>query len=192
MTVTQARLWHRSLRARRACLPGCDRVLRLASRRSSFPSMGDYVQKNRPNWRFRLGSGREKGCSAVFPGYRSKFGDGHPSRKQCIAKARSTGQRCRHDAVHGASCCHVHGGHRWGLLAEQKRLGFGRVISPAACRSVPRKALAAIGSGETPRDLPRSIPLPVSPVERGRLYEAWLNRRLAPGVWLAITKKLGG
>jgi hypothetical protein len=43
---------------------------------------------------------------------RTKFGDFSPGsgRRQCIAIARSTGQRCRRDAVQGSQRCRSHGG----------------------------------------------------------------------------------
>jgi hypothetical protein len=64
---------------------------------------------NRPHWRLPMTKG--KGQKA-FPGYQSRFGDGHPNRTQCNAVARTTGQRCRKDALQGAFCCQSHGGHR--------------------------------------------------------------------------------
>ena len=140
--------------------------------------------KNRPMWRIRLANGRERGCDAVFLGYRSRFGDGHPGRRQCIATARSTGKRCKNDCIQGATCCRVHGGHRIGYRAAIKRLGPG-VISLASGRNAPRKALAKLSTIEP---YPLGAPWLLSPVERGKTIEAGLNRVMAPGEWVKITK----
>ena len=106
----QAMLCHRAVHTHLACLPGCDRVLRLASRRSSFPSMGDYVQKNRPNWRMPLRSGRRKGDKTIKPPVPNGYGFRSVTRP-CKAVARSTGKRCKKPAMHGSPCCEKHGGH---------------------------------------------------------------------------------
>ena len=153
-----------------------------------IPSMGDYVQKNRPNWRMPLRSGRRKGDKTIKPPVPNGYGFRNVARP-CKAIARSTGKRCRKPAMHGSPCCEKHGGHVHAYRSEMERLGPGRVYSLATGRAVPRKALATIGCGETPRDMPRNIPLPVSPIDRGRLYEAWLNRQFAPGEWIKFTRK---
>jgi hypothetical protein len=135
--------------------------------------------QNRPSWRLpKIITGNP---NARFPGYVSKFGDGHPSRRQCIAKARSTGKQCKQDAMQGASTCHMHGGHVHAYRAA------GVTWSKATMRSAPRKELARIGSGSPPADLPVWVKLPVSPVERGRLYEAWRNAQMDPATWLRVT-----
>jgi hypothetical protein len=61
-------------------------------------------------------------------------------------------------------------------------------------RSAPRKALAAIGSEPPPKDfdMPKHLSLPLSPVARGRIYEAWRNRLLDPSTWLHITAEPNG
>jgi hypothetical protein len=130
--------------------------------------------KNRPAWRIAMGHGPK---DATFKGHRSRFGDGHPNRRQCVAKAKSTGQRCRCDALRFASCCRLHGGHQLAYRA------IGSTVSKAALRK-PRVALAAIGSGP----MPEGLPVALSPVDRGKLIEAWRNRATSPDeVNLAIT-----
>jgi hypothetical protein len=138
--------------------------------------------KNRPHWRIAV---RESGSKhARFYGYQSRYGDGAPSRRQCTAIARSTGERCRNDAMQGAPRCRMHGGHALAYRAA------GVDVSSATVRK-PRKALAALGAGAMPDGFPLDVALPVSPVERGRLYEAWQNRALAPRHWLELTNKIG-
>jgi hypothetical protein len=128
--------------------------------------------KNRPQWRIPLGQGPK---NARFPGYQSRYGDGHPSRRQCIATARHGGQ-CRLDALRGAACCGKHGGH-----AQAARMA-GVTVTLATMRK-PRVALASVGAMPAPDGFPLDVALPVSPVDRGRLYEAWQNRALAPSTW---------
>ena len=131
--------------------------------------MNDHTQKNRPSWRLRDRRGREKGCNAVFFGRVSRFGDGHPNRKRCIAKTRS-GPRCRKDALQGSTCCGSHGGH----YMAYRTVGHD-FISLAAARSVTRKALATLSTIER---FPIGVEYPASPVERGRVIEAVRNQRL--------------
>lgn len=83
-----------------------------------------------------LPGGRQPGCDAFFPGYQSRFGDGHPSRRQCTAIARGTGQRCRCDALQGATRCRSHGGHMAAYATARREMGEQRVISFAPARSV--------------------------------------------------------
>jgi hypothetical protein len=86
--------------------------------------------------------------------------------------------------LQGANTCRLHGGH----VHAYRSLGVD--WSKATMRSIPRKQLAAVGCGECPHDLPRDIKLPLSPIDRGRLYEAWNNRQLDPGTWVAITRRI--
>jgi hypothetical protein len=134
--------------------------------------------KNRPMWRIPLRTGPKE--PQRFKGYQSRFGDGHPNRRQCVAIARSTGKQCRCDALQNAACCRLHGGHRHAARAS------GVDVTMATARR-SRVALARVGAGNAPHDFPHDVPLPVSPVERGKAYEAWCNRALAPREWLAIT-----
>jgi hypothetical protein len=144
-------------------------------------------QKNKPAWRARLdGRGALPGCDAKFPGYQSRFGDGHPNRTQCVAIARGTGVRCRNDAIQGASCCRVHGGHRHGRIAAEKLHGRDRVIVTKSGKSARRKSLATLGVTER---IPEGLPIPLSPVERGRVLEAYANRITDPKTWIEITTK---
>jgi len=132
--------------------------------------------KNRPSWRIPM---RKVSLDSTFPGYQSRFGDGHPNRRQCVAVARRTGERCRHDAMQGAACCRSHGGYKHAARAA------GVSVTTATPRH-PRQAMARIGSGDAPDGFPADVALPLSPVERGRLYEAWRNRALSPGEWMQL------
>jgi hypothetical protein len=133
--------------------------------------------KNRPSWRIPVGNGPS---NARFPGYQSRFGDGHPNRRQCVAVARSTGKRCNGPAMRGVACCRVHGGYRQAAKATGLR-------ATMATRRNGRRALYAIGIGDAPPGFPLDVPLPLSPLARGRLFEAWQNRALAPREWLSLT-----
>ena len=133
--------------------------------------------KNRPNWAIPQGHGPKH---ATFKCVQSRYGDGNPNRRQCVATARS-GERCRQGACQGASTCRVHGGVGNAARAQ------GMSVTQATMRR-PRRALAAIGSGELPHGFPLDVPLPLSPIDRGALFEAWQNRALAPHAWqLALT-----
>jgi hypothetical protein len=127
--------------------------------------------KNRPQWRVPdIVNGRR---DASFPGYRSTFRDG-VNRRQCSAMTRA-GSRCCNDPLQGGTRCRLHGGHMGAYRAN------GAPVSKAALRR-PRAALAAIGCGPVPDGLD-GVPLPASPVDRGRLFESYLNRTLAPDEW---------
>lgn len=144
------------------------------------------ADKNRPSWRLRLASGLPKGYPSKFRGYQSRFGDGHPNRRQCHAIAKSTHQRCRCDALRGSDHCRLHGGHRQGLLAEQQRLGIGRVHSLVAGRHARRQALVELALTER---LSPELPQPRSLVQRGRVLEAFANRLTAMAEWVAVTER---
>ena len=146
---------------------------------------GDETPKNRPMWRLRCARGREKGCDARFPGYQSRFGDGHPNRRQCTASARSTGRRCRCDAVQGSSRCAKHGGHATAYRKARERYGH-KFVSLTSGKSAARKTLAKLSTVEP---YPKGVPWLASPVDRGMVIEASLNRELARGVWLEVTKQ---
>ena len=129
--------------------------------------------KNRPHWRARLASGREKGCKAKFLCTPSRFGDGNPNRRRCKVKARSTGLRCKNDCIGGAPACRVHGGHWLGYRAARKELGADRVVSITTGKSVTRKGLARLSTIER---YPVGVPYEASPVERGKRIEEAHNR----------------
>jgi hypothetical protein len=148
--------------------------------------MPEKKPTNRPSW--HIPQNHNGNPAAAFLGYQSRFGDGHPNRRQCKAIARRTGKQCKRDAMQGAPTCASHGGHVHAYRAA------GVTWSKATMRAAPRKALAAIGSGPPPDDfdLPKNVSLPASPVERGRLYEAWRNRLLDPSTWLRLTQEPNG
>ena len=120
----------------------------------------------------RLSSGRQPGCDASFPGYQSRFGDGHPNRRQCTTTARSTGQRCRCDAMQGSTRCRAHGGHVGAYRSALREMG-PRMISTVPSRSIARKMLARIAATEP---FPPDAEWHPSPVERGRVILDALNR----------------
>ena len=137
--------------------------------------------KNRPSWRLPIAPGCGKGRK--FPGYQSRFGDGHPNRRQCTATARSTGKRCRCDPVQGSPRCQKHGGHRLAYLAAQEQLG-NRFVSLVSGKAAARKGLARLSVVEP---YPKDVPWLDFPVDRGLVIEAERNRELAPKVWLGVT-----
>jgi hypothetical protein len=129
--------------------------------------------KNRPNWMApKTRAGRP---DAVFLCERFRLHH-DPRWRACLAIARGTGRQCRNHALPGANHCAKHGGHRAAHLAA------GVDWSLATMRSVPRQAMARIGKGSPPEGFP-DMPVPMSAIARGRLYEAWLNREMAPRVW---------
>lgn len=126
---------------------------------------GIPVSKNRPYWRAPMG----KGVPQAFLGYQSRYGDGHPNRRRCVAMARS-GERCRKDALQGATCCQVHGGHKDAYRNAPE--GFVSLRSGIAGT---RKALAKLSTLER---YPESMSYSLSPVERGKAIETARNRKL--------------
>jgi hypothetical protein len=126
-------------------------------------------RKNRPRWRVPTSSGTPNARPIAG---RSTWGAFEPGngRTQCKAVARSTGKRCGLDALQGATACRVHGG--YGLAYRRQREALDRVARPMVTLSgarSPRRALAAIGA--TVSASPDGRPLPLSPVERGRMVE---------------------
>jgi hypothetical protein len=122
---------------------------------------------NRPSWRLPKHGGPK---NRTFSGYISRFGDGHPSRVRCKAIARTTGERCRRDALQGAVCCQAHGGHRQAY--KNAPAGF---ISSVKGKSAVRKALAKLSTIER---FPVGVPYPDTPVKRGKAIETARNRQL--------------
>ena len=126
--------------------------------------------KNRPMWRVPMNA---RGyATAKFPGYQSRFGDGHPNRVQCVAMARSTGQRCRKDALRGAPTCNSHGGH-WHAYRNAPE-GF---VSSRSGTASTRNALAKLATIER-FPVGEAWPEHGSPVKRGLVIETARNRRL--------------
>ena len=123
--------------------------------------------KNRPYWQLPMRASGSK--AAAFKGYQSRFGDGHPNRRQCVAIARHGGQ-CRCDAMKGATCCRAHGGHK--LAYRNMKPG---ALSARTGLASARKALAKLSTLEP---FPEGEEYSLSPVERGKAIEAARNRRL--------------
>lgn len=123
---------------------------------------------NKPSWRFPKHPPRRP--NPTFPGYQSRFGDGHPGRRQCVAIAKATGKRCKKDPLQGSSRCGSHGGHTEAYHNAPK--GFISSRTPVA---VARAAMARIGWTEP---FPENLPWHPSPIQRGKLIEAERNRRL--------------
>lgn len=124
-------------------------------------------KKNRPSWRVPLVVHRQQAEFRCTP---SRFGDGHPNRRQCQAVARSTGQRCRKDAMQGATTCASHGGHR----AAYQNAPAGFYASRRGISTV-RMGLAELAATER---YPPGVAWSASPVERGKRIEAARNWRL--------------
>lgn len=83
---------------------------------------------------------------------RTSFGDFSPGsgRVQCRCIARSTGERCRCDAVQGVTACRSHGGLAGAVTTAKRRdPTFKRAASDTATRRmVGAIARAAIAAGE--------------------------------------------
>jgi len=83
---------------------------------------------------------------------RTSFGDFSPGsgRTQCRCIARSTGLRCRQDAVQGVTACRSHGGTAGAVTWAKKRdPRFRRAASGTAARRILAEvARAAIAAGE--------------------------------------------
>jgi hypothetical protein len=130
-------------------------------------------KKNRPAWRVATSSATpRKPIIPPAPDKRSAWGDFTPGngRTQCKALARSTGKRCGHDALQGATACRVHGGFAMAYRRQREALdATGKATATRNALRAPRRALARIGA--TVSALPDGSPVPVSPVERGRAWE---------------------
>jgi hypothetical protein len=133
------------------------------------------ANKNRPNWLLPRGHGPKAPDASAMLAKRTPFGTFTPEsgRRQCVAVAKATGERCGNAALRGSDHCRLHGGHR----AAMARAPEGSV-SAIAGRHAVRQGLAKIGASEP---LPPVSPVPpLSPIDRGKLVEAWRNRALAP------------
>src|SRR5262245_3252426 len=140
--------------------------------------------KNRPHWAASRGHGPKDPDASAMLRKRTSFGDFTPGngRVQCSASTRA-GERCRNDALHGATRCRVHGGARWAMHHAPEG-----TVSTTRGRSIVRRGLAAIGSGDMSPDIPV---FPVSPVDRGALSEAHANRLMSPSLYsVALTARV--
>jgi hypothetical protein len=110
---------------------------------------------------------------------RTAFGDFSPGsgRRQCVSIAKSTGERCKRDAVNGADHCRTHRGVRTALARLKRRLGdkAQRVDNGAQAR----RALCAIVFQGAPGGLKLERNGRGAP-SLGRLFEAYRNRASAP------------
>ena len=107
---------------------------------------------------------------------RSSFGDFTPGngRRQCVAIAKATGERCRQDAVGHAKRCKAHKGIQEARQALRRK---GERVVRSTLDYVARDMLFK-ASFETPEGFAcEAIGVP-----RGRLVEAYKNKRGALGV----------
>lgn len=84
---------------------------------------------NRPTWRTPAFETKAAPNAHILKRVRTPFGqfvDGD-GRTQCKAVARSTGLRCRQNAIQGAECCQFHGGLRY--LERRIAKAGGRVAA---------------------------------------------------------------
>jgi hypothetical protein len=82
---------------------------------------------------------------------RTSFGDFSEGsgRRQCRCIARSTGERCRADAVATTTACRIHGGLAAAVMMARKRdPSFRRAANNSAAReALAIEALAALADG---------------------------------------------
>lgn len=138
--------------------------------------------KNRPNWRVPLIDVSERKHLNIKPP--NPRADGLRVGPRCKARTRA-GNPCQLPAMTGAPTCHKHGGHRHALRSEQERLGEERVVSFRSGIGGERKRLARLSTQEP---MPIGVDVPLSPVDRGALIEAYQNRELDPETWLDLTR----
>ena len=151
--------------------------------------MKAYNPKNRPAWAApKRDYPTRIDPSPAFMVARSGFGDfSGKGRRQCIAIAKGTGERCRRDAVQACERCGTHGG----LQAIGKRLARLGYAPSKADRRI-RSAWAALGSGEPPQGFPEVSLAHLSPVRRGELFEAFENRSWNPETWNRMRQWIEG
>lgn len=146
-------------------------------------SMKPYNSKNRPRWAApKRDYPTRVDPAPAFMVARSTFGDFSEGsgRRQCKSVARSTGERCRRDAVQGCERCGTHGG----LTTIGKRLAKLGYSAATPNRRI-RRRLADLGAGEPPQGFPEASLAHLSPLRRGQLFEAFENRAWAPDAWRA-------
>jgi hypothetical protein len=139
-----------------------------------------------PKWRLKfrhppkLGPGADIQSEAFKAGRAASDFRSYP---KCERIANSTGRRCGQPKMLGSRFCKHHGGYFKAVEAEQKRHPKFTVIVDRS-RSRRKQALGALGSAGWPEGCPRRPELlELGPVARGRLFEAWYNRQMAPDVW---------
>jgi hypothetical protein len=100
---------------------------------------------------------------------------------RCQGKRRSDGGPCGQAALRGGKFCKRHGGLLGAAAAEAERYGRPVII----LRRPQNQRLGRLGVEMAwPAGIPRRADLlALGPLGRGRLFEAWLNRALAPDVW---------
>jgi len=99
---------------------------------------------------------------------------------QCVAIARRTGDRCQRPAMRHTDRCPMHGGRPAAERGEAARYGAIVITRPRH----RKRSLAALGAGPWPHGLPKRPDLvELGPLARGRLFEAFHNRELAPDVY---------
>lgn len=149
------------------------------------------MPRARPKWRapYVIGPGNGPITPALLA-KRTSFGDFSPGsgRVQCEAVSKSTGERCRRDAVQGVSTCRAHKG----VGGAMTKLRASRPDARSAANGgAARKALAQIALDSAPEGA-ENLSSDRGLVHLGRLREAFQNRVYAPDEFrrlLCLTKK---
>jgi hypothetical protein len=129
----------------------------------------------RPAWRAPL---KASGCGVLSEAFIAKRGSLPYTAPQCTGRAKSTGERCRRVAMRHTNRCQMHGGRIAAEHGEAKRYGAKMIITRPRHR---KQAIAALGAGPWPYGLPkRPDLLELGPFAKGRLFEAFANREMAP------------
>lgn len=141
-----------------------------------------------PAWRLKFRRGKKGSPVVQSDDFKAKrklhwFGN-LPDWMQCTKIARSTGKRCRQPRMIGSTHCIYHKGYYDAVAEEQRRFPKHTVIVDRS-KAKRKEALAQLGATmQWPEDIPRRPDLTIlGPLARGRLFEAWLNREMAPDVW---------
>ncbi len=147
------------------------------------------MPRPRPSWRapfIRYPKGAGPGAHAAFLAKRTAFNDFSPGsgRRQCVAIAKGSGDRCRNNAVQGAERCRTHKGIAPAIRNLKRDHGADKVRR-LVHKHKAREALFAIGLKPAPEGLEVKANA-VQGVKRGRLFEAYRNRAYAPGMFQEI------
>lgn len=140
----------------------------------SFVASTGYSRpmRRRPHWLAKRRPGIPepgKAPPSAMLARRSSFGDFTPGngRTQCGAIAKSTGLRCRKDAIGGTARCEAHKGIA-AAMAKARARGERLV---RATRNYPARAMLYVAG----LDEPEGFRSDAKGVERGRLVEAFKN-----------------
>jgi hypothetical protein len=136
----------------------------------------------RPKWRLPLRptGPREPVQSEAF---KASWVDAYARQRKCTATCKRTGERCGGIAMRGITTCWKHKNNtalKRAADAEAERYGRPVIL----LRNSRNQVLMALGCGPWPEGLPHRPDLDVlGGLARGRLFEAWANRLMAPDVW---------